>query len=90
MPTAKRLDAFILHSQLGAGWSADLLGAAAREHPRGRDPLRDGESFSGGTGEIAISIRTGRVRGPYAAGGWLLVEFLVEFRVGLLELSQCG
>jgi hypothetical protein len=46
--------------------------------------------LSGGTCEIAISIRTGRSRGPDAAGGRLLVEFLVEFRVGFLELSQCG
>jgi len=59
------------------------------ELPGGRDPLRDGK-LSGGTGEIAISIRIGRVRGRGAAGGGLLVEFLVEFRVEFLELSQCG
>jgi hypothetical protein len=46
--------------------------------------------LSGGTGEIAISIRTGRSRGPDAAGGRLLVEFLVGFLGGFLELSQCG
>jgi hypothetical protein len=40
--------------------------------------------LSGGTGEIAISIRIGRSRGPDTAGGRLLVEFLV----GFLELRQ--
>jgi len=39
--------------------------------------------LSGGTGEIAISIRVRRGRGRSAAGGRLLVEFVIEFIVGL-------
>jgi hypothetical protein len=46
--------------------------------------------LSGGTGEIAISIRIGRSRGPDAAGGRLLVEFLVGFLGELLGLKQYG
>jgi hypothetical protein len=82
------LDAFILHSQLGARWSADLLGAAGRNLRAAAIRFGMGK-LSGGTGEIAISIRIGRVRGRDVASGWLL-EFLVEFRVGLRELRQCG
>jgi hypothetical protein len=46
--------------------------------------------LSGGTGEIAISIRIGWGRGLDAAGGRLLVEFIVEFLGELLEHRQCG
>jgi len=43
--------------------------------------------LSGGTGEIAISIRVGRAGSPNAAGGRL---FLVEFLVGFFVVVYLG
>jgi hypothetical protein len=47
-------------------------------------------TLQGGTGEIAISIRVGRVRGRGTASGRLLVEFLVGLLAEFHELRQRG
>jgi hypothetical protein len=90
MAHAKRFSCgYAAFSAGGEGDREALPGATARD-PRAAAIRFGMGKLSGGTGETAISIRTGRSRGPDAAGGRLLVEFLVEFLGGFLELKQHG
>jgi hypothetical protein len=82
------LAAFTLHSQLGARGAGRPSPAPPPEMFRAVAIRFGMGKLSGGTGEIAISIRIGRSRGPDTAGGRLLVEFLVGFLGGFLELRQ--